>query len=117
MPNWTQQEYEQFKLRHVANRPHNSGTPPVLERSFETQPVATDRHEEAHPARFHVCVTSIRKRLLDEDNLCAKFHVDCLRRAGLIPNDNPATAHIEVMQRRCYKGEMEYTVILVRQLS
>jgi hypothetical protein len=54
--------------------------------------------QEANPSRFLVRVTSFRRRLLDEDNLCEKFHVDCCRYAGLLPSDAPGQTRIEVAQ-------------------
>lgn len=64
-------------------------------------------------AKYLVRITSIRNCLLDEDNLCEKFHVDCLRYAGIIPSDAPDTTHIETTQRRCAQGEEEKTLIEV----
>jgi hypothetical protein len=57
--------------------------------------------------RFLIRVVSIRKRLLDEDNLAEKYHVDCCRYAGVLPKDSPGTAHIEVSQQKADKGAAE----------
>lgn len=73
-------------------------------------------HQGGDPGKFLVRVTSVRKRLLDEDNLCEKFHVDCLRYAGIIPSDAPGTTRIETTQRSCGEGEEEKTVIQVFKL-
>ncbi len=56
-------------------------------------------------------VTSHRLRLLDEDNLCEKFVVDCCRYAGLIPTDSPDKAKIEVGQVKVGIKAAEKTVI------
>lgn len=57
--------------------------------------------------RFLVRVTSYRKRLLDYDNLCEKYHVDCLRYSGLIPGDAPGTTEIEVREEKIEPGAAE----------
>ena len=63
--------------------------------------------------RFLVSVTSVRKRLLDEDNLCEKYHVDLCRYAGVLPSDTPEQTSIKVSQRKCAKGEEEKVEITV----
>lgn len=63
--------------------------------------------------RFFVRVTSFRKRLLDEDNLCAKYHVDLCRYARIIPADDPTQTKIEVCQVKVAKGEDEFTRVEV----
>ena len=61
--------------------------------------------------RFFILVTSVRKRLLDEDNLCEKYHVDLCRYAGILPSDAPGQVQIKVCQRKAGKGENEETII------
>lgn len=62
--------------------------------------------------KFLVRVTSFRKHLLDYDNLCEKYHVDCCRYAGIVPSDDPKTTQIEVYQVKVPKGK-EYTRVEV----
>ena len=62
------------------------------------------------PSRVLIRVTSIRKRLLDEDNIAVKYFVDCCRYAGIIREDNPGEAKIEAAQRKAEKGEEEATL-------
>jgi hypothetical protein len=62
---------------------------------------------------FLVVLTSVRKRLLDEDNLVGKFHTDLLRYSGVIPSDAPGQTSIQTKQRKAAKGEEEHTVIEV----
>ena len=66
--------------------------------------------------RFLVRVEAIRKRLLDEDNLCAKYHVDLCRYAGALPDDAPGTAHIEISQRKAEPKEEESTEIEIYEI-
>lgn len=51
-------------------------------------------------ARRLAVVTDYRLRLLDYDNLCAKPIIDCIRYAGLIPEDNPENLEILVRQKK-----------------
>ena len=67
--------------------------------------------------RFHVRITSVRRRLIDEDNLVGKFHCDLLRYSGILPSDAPGICHIETMQRKAAKGEEETVEIEVYLLQ
>lgn len=71
----------------------------------------------ADSARFLVRVTSVRRRLIDEDNLCEKHVIDCCRHAGVIPDDRPGQTKIEVCQRKIQKWEAEHTLVEVFQLT
>lgn len=66
--------------------------------------------------KFLVRVTSIRKRLLDEDNLCEKYHVDLCRYAGIIPCDEADKVKIEVCQKKAGKEDVEKTIIEVFEI-
>jgi len=82
-----------------------------MERHAVAQPLAADEVQEGTGGRVLVRFTSVRKRLLDEDNLCAKFHCDLLRYAGLISGDEPGKTSIKTTQRKAGKGEAEHTAI------
>jgi hypothetical protein len=73
--------------------------------------LAKSEAEKGNPERVLVRVTSVRKRLIDEDNLAEKYHVDCCRYAGLIHGDEPSKTKIEVCQRKAEKGEAEHTIL------
>lgn len=67
--------------------------------------------------RFLIRVKAIRTRLLDEDNLCEKYHVDLLRYAsGGLFGDGPATTKIEVCQEKAQRGEREEVRIEVYEV-
>lgn len=85
-----------------------SGT--ILKRSFCHGSLAKKSRKESNSERIHVCVTSRRVRLIDPDNLCAKYFVDCLRYAGFIPEDNADAITLEVRQEKVSKKDEE-TVI------
>ena len=63
--------------------------------------------------RILVRITSFRRRLLDEDNQCEKYHVDLCRYAGVIPCDTPGEVQIEVRQRKAHKAAREETLVEV----
>lgn len=84
---------------------------PQLERDSADRPLGAFKAQGGHPDRFLVRVTSVRVRLLDEDNLCPKYLIDCCRYAGLLPDDSPDKVHIEVRQRKAAKGETEHSVV------
>jgi len=67
--------------------------------------------------RFLVVITSHRRRLLDEDNLCGKYHCDLLRYAGILPSDAPGQTQIQNRQIKVAKAEDECTEIEVTLLD
>lgn len=89
----------------------NGALRPVVERDPGAGALGPGREEGSHPERVLVRVVSVRKRLLDEDNLCPKYVIDCCRYAGLIPDDAPEKVRIQVGQRKPEKGEEEHTMI------
>jgi hypothetical protein len=84
--------------------------------ALNTDNLATGQVQERSSQRFLVRVTSIRKRLLDEDNLCEKYHVDLCRYAGMLPGDEAGTTKIETTQRKALKAEEEQTIIEIFSL-
>ncbi len=99
-----------------ANPPHAAPPAPVVERNLRPRSLAARQTQESDPGRFLVRVTSFRRRLLDEDNLCEKFAVDCCRYAGLIPGDAPATTRIEVRQEKVGSKAEERTEVVIERL-
>lgn len=81
----------------------------------ETQDDVAPR-EATYPGCVLVCVTSYRRRLLDDDNLLAKYFVDCCRYSGLIRNDCPGIARIVTKQERVSKKAQEGTEIVITPL-
>lgn len=88
----------------------------IVESNPRHEPLATKEVQGSTGEKVLVRVESIRSRLLDEDNLCEKYHVDLLRYAGVIPGDTPDEIKIEVSQRKAQKGEQERIVIEVDKL-
>jgi hypothetical protein len=101
-----------FKSNEAANDPARDNRPVAkLERCVIDEPLAAPQVKEADSKGFIVRVTSVRQRLLDEDNLCEKYHVDGCRYSSLISSDAPGKTKILVGQRKVQKGEQEKTII------
>lgn len=88
------------------------------------EPQQTVRDEPLGPSaraagggkRYAVRVVSYRVRLCDPDNLCAKSFVDCLRYAGIIPDDTAAIMDYSVSQQKVAAKTEERTEIEVTEL-
>ncbi len=100
-----------FFRDNLSAPPHCETPAPLLERDPRSRPLAARKAQGPAPTRFLVRVTSFRRRLLDEDNLCAKFMVDCARYAGILQGDDPAQAKISVGQIKVARKEDERTEI------
>ena len=83
----------------------------VMECHPGTEPLAKGQGEKANPGRVHIRFVSVRKCLLDPDNLCEKYILDCLRYCGVIQGDEPEKITLETTQRKAKKGEEEHTQI------
>jgi len=68
--------------------------------------------------RFRLIIARHSSRPLDADNLAGgcKPLIDAIRRAGLIPDDDPKSVHLEFAQHGCKRGE-ERTEIEVYTLA
>lgn len=95
--------------------PHlaDTRTPPELERAPVDAALAAPQTKAVDSARCFVRVTSVRKRLLDPDNLSPKYHIDALRYAQVISGDSPDKITLKVEQRKAKKGEAEFTEIQI----
>ena len=94
-----------------------AGTVAKLERDPEPPTLGAVQGKAVDSRPFLVLVEAVHSRLIDEDNLCEKYHVDLLRYAGVIPDDAPDTTKIEVTQRKAKKGETEKVTITVYALD
>lgn len=107
---------ESFLRKNADLSPRSSRQPAEPERTPRQTIEAPTRDQENHPAQFLVRITDVRRRLIDVDNLCGKFHTDFLRHCGCLPLDSPETTTIEVSQRKVRKGELPHTEIEVFEL-
>lgn len=87
---------------------------PKPQRHSGDEPVGSHAGKEAVPKSVRVVVTRVGKRLLDSDNLFAKYAVDCLRYAGVFPDDNPHfVSEVATRQKKADPIEEEHTIIEV----
>jgi hypothetical protein len=98
----------------LSNR--SAGEPAKPKRAVRHGAVGAVQAQGGVGRRFFIRVRDYRKRLLDEDNLVAKFHIDLLRYSSVIPSDAPGTAKIEVTQEKVGPKEPELTVLEVYEL-
>ena len=73
---------------------------PIVERDPQRPPLSTGEVEEGNPNRIHVRLVSIRKRLIDPDNLSGKSLTDCLRNAGFLCDDSAEEISYQIEQRK-----------------
>jgi hypothetical protein len=59
-----------------------------------------------------VRLTRIAPRSLDPDNVCEKFIIDAMRRAGLIAGDSRLEINLQVEQQRLVKGAQKAGTII-----
>ena len=94
----------------------HSGQDAVLERPARHESLAAHKGEEGTAGRIFIRFVSVRKRLLDPDNLSQKWLLDCLRYCQIIDGDEPEKISIETTQRKAIKGEIERTIIEITAL-
>jgi|HubBroStandDraft_4_1064222.scaffolds.fasta_scaffold248133_2 hypothetical protein len=97
---------------------HAGGTGKVAKSQRDTRDggVGEIQVQKGNLGRFLVIVKSYRRRLLDQDNLVAKYHVDLCRYAGILPSDAPGCAEIKVTQEKVGSKEPERVVIEIYAL-
>ena len=71
-----------------------------LERDPQRPSLPTGEVEAGNPERVHVRIISVRKRLIDPDNLSGKTLTDCLRNAGFLLDDNAEEISYQIEQRK-----------------
>jgi len=81
------------------------------------EPVAAVPRKDGNSTRYAVRICSFRRRLLDPDNLCGKFFVDCLRRGGIIPDDTAAIMDYGIRQQKVKSKKEEHTEIVIERLT
>ena len=101
-------------LKPNANHNHiDTGKAPVLKRTAGNAALVEAQVQNRTGDRILIRIESVRKRLLDEDNLVSKYHTDLCRYSGLLPSDAPGVCKIETSQRKAEKGEEERTEITI----
>ena len=82
-----------------------------LERTACDESLAASKGKKEASGRVHFKFVSVRKRLIDPDNVSVKWLLDCCRRIGLVAGDEHDKVTIETAQRKAEKGEAEHTLI------
>ena len=94
-------------------RPHglsNSLPQPIAEQTLDGGPPRQESRQGSPSVcspRFRLTITRYSTRSLDADNLAGgcKPLIDAVRRAGLIPDDDPKSVELLFAQQSCSKGE------------
>lgn len=84
--------------RQIKNEDRRKPSSAVAQCGVRPDSLGQGEAKGGDPKRFLVRVASFRRRLLDEDNLVAKFVIDCCRYAGILHSDAPGQTKIEVAQ-------------------
>lgn len=84
-----------------------------LERDPRNESLESVKIEKSDTRRCVIRVTSYRVRLLDEDNLVPKWHIDSLRYAGCLHSDAPDQTEIITTQKKVQKKNQEKTLIQI----
>ena len=88
-----------------------------LERHDDNAAVGKGQAKGRSGQRYLIRITSFRRRLIDEDNLCSKLAIDCCRYAGLIPDDAPGVTKIESAQQKVGEESQERTLIEIFDIT
>lgn len=111
---WTEKQLAEYEQRRSKNHGAPSSAKP--EQVVCHDALAAAPREEGHGPRFHIGIVSFRRRLIDPDNLCGKYFVDCLRRHNAIPDDSASVVEYSIRQEKVAKKEDERTELAVTLL-
>ena len=117
--NWNKRDVERFNKLTDGSNPGRTpaATPGGAASSAVAECVVRNDANGAAPGkagdagRVLVRVTSYRCTLLDPDNFCPKFFIDCCRYAGFLREDTLAEIKLEEEQVRVESAAEECTVI------
>lgn len=86
--------------KQVRDEDNHKAQSAVIERAIWHEPVAAPKRKAGDAGRVLVRVVSYRRRLIDADNLCPKYFIDCLRYAGIIRDDSPQFIEVATAQEK-----------------
>jgi len=95
---------EFYETRSAASRAQ-------LEPAVRHESMATEKREAINPGRIQIRIVSYRRRLLDPDNLCPKYFIDCLRYSNLITDDREQDIELQTRQVKVKAKSDERTEI------
>jgi hypothetical protein len=97
--------------------PQDSRQTPELERPLGNAALGASEGKEAASGRVHIRFVSVRKRLLDPDNISEKWMLDALRYIGAIRGDEPDKITLETTQRKAARSEEEHTEVNIYSIE
>lgn len=109
MPNWTLNNLIDYARKNSGVS--GAGDTPKPELPVGGRSLGKKKDKTLGSTKYLVCIRDFRRKLADEDNLCAKYHIDALRYARVIPDDRPAIAKILINQT-LVKTEQEEKVVI-----
>lgn len=86
------------------------------EQAVRPPPLEPPQGETLYAGRVSVRIVSYRRRLLDPDNLCAKWFLDACRYSRLISDDRPQDITYEVSQIKVRQKAEERTEVTLTPL-
>ena len=89
---------------------------PQSEPAVCLESVGTTPREDCHAKSCAVSIVSYRHRLLDTDNLCAKYFLDAIRYSQLIADDCADEIEYSIRQEKVERPEDERTEIILTPL-
>ncbi len=104
------------QLHAIPDPNYGPSSSPQPESAVRDESLATPQGETLYSGRVHVRITSYRRRLLDPDNLTAKWFLDACRYSRLIRDDNPEAITYQVGQEKVARKEDERTEIVIEPI-
>ena len=104
MKGYTTEWYERYKADRKASRAQP-------EQAIRHESLAKNKGKTIHPDRIQLRIVSYRRRLIDPDNLCPKYFIDCLRYAGFIFDDSETHITLVTSQEKVATKQEECTSI------
>jgi hypothetical protein len=95
--------------KRAISKDKSANSSPKPQRPVQCQPMGEAKSKKDGAGRIHIRFTTRRKRLIDPDNIVAKYFIDCLRYAGAISDDTEKHISLETHQEKT--REQEETII------
>lgn len=89
----------------------------IAEQAVRVPPLEPPQGETLYSGRVSVRIVSHRRRLLDPDNLCAKWFLDACRYSRLISDDRPEDITYQVSQIKVRTKAEEHTEVILTPIQ
>ena len=110
---FTKEWLEKYEAKQAAHQARADRPPSAKPKQVARHEPLVKEATERPDTRRRVTVSSYRVRLLDQDNVCVKYHVDGLRYAGVIRDDTTNDIELFVRQYKVKTRQEERTEIEV----